>query len=571
MVVVAVALGLCYRLVFWQVMDRHALVSEAMAQRSGGARIAAPRGLILDDQGNPLAVDDQTYQVYASPNQIFRPDAEARLLAPLLHEKTSYVANILGSKITYPRLALSVSQSTANRIQKLAETTTLQGISLQPTPNRVYPEGSLGAQVLGFVDSNGGSYGLEQYYNGMLSGQERLSTFLAGPSESNDVTVPAASQCRTNQPSTARLSIFHLTPTCKTSRKISSRRQSCPREASVARLSSCSQGPAESSPWQTTPTSIRTSQMRRKWALGRIAAISNTYEPGSTFKIFTMAAGLANHAITPYTTIYDPGYAVYPTITVHNWDYPVANGKENMIQVLQHSANVGAAFVANRLGVSRFYPYIRRFGVGQPTGVDLSGEAPGSLPLPGDRVWSISNLYTNAYGQAETMTPLQLINGVNTVANGGLLMRPELVKRIDYRGQTIYRRPAVIRRVISQTTARTLTHMLVTSAINGEASCALVKGYQIAAKTGTANIAGPYGQYLSGPGSTIASTVAWAPAYRPRFSVLVIVRKPVTWPWGSLIAAPVVHYLFQSLFLHYHIPPTLSTPPPVQCALKLAS
>ncbi|HZT97938.1 MAG TPA: penicillin-binding protein 2 [Chloroflexota bacterium] len=570
MVIIAVGVGLSYRLAFWSIVDRASLVSAAAAERSGSGFVLPSRGLILDDRGNPLAVNDQVYSVYGSPIQVARPEPEARMLAPLLKQPASSIAKLLESSAVYPRLSPAVPQSTADIIQRLADGGALPGISLQPIANRVYPEASLASQVLGFVNSNGGQYGVEQYYNGLLSGQDSLSSFLANRGESHDV-VRADGNLQdqgSQNGATLHLSLdTYMQNIVEDDLKKAVVASGGSSGTAIITVPHTGRIIAMASYPSFDPNQPNASPVAN-WTN---PAVSDTYEPGSTFKIFTMAAGLSDHVITPYTTIFDPGYAVYPSITVHNWDYPTPNGQENMIQVLQHSANVGAAFVANRLGVSRFYPFIRRFGVGSLTGVDLAGESPGFLPLPGTRVWSQSNLYTNAYGQAETLTPLQLITGVNAVANGGLLMRPEMVSRIDYRGKVVYRRPAVIRRVISRATAHTLTSMLVKSAINGEASCALVSGYQVAAKTGTANIAGPNGAYLSGPGSTIASTVAYAPAFHPRFSVLVIVRKPMTWPWGSLIAAPVVHYLFEALFLHYHIQPTLAAPPPVQCPLKLAS
>ena len=328
-------------------------------------------------------------------------------------------------------------------------------------------------------------------------------------------------------------------------------------------------------PW-FNPNSYMTSRLR----VYNDAAIFNTYEPGSTFKIITMAAGLNAHVITPNTTIYDPGFVRYPCdpYTIHNWNYPLSNGVETMTQVLQHSANVGASHVADWLGVHRFYKYVRRFGVGSLTGIDLAGEVSGWVPLPNvpHSGWSCPNLYDNSFGQALTMTPLQLLVSVNAVANGGLMMRPEVVKRIEYRGITVVRRPHKIRRAIRRRTAHTLTTMLVTSALGppgsyGEAACALVPGYEIAAKTGTANLVSSVThQYEVGPGSTIASTVGYAPAYHPRFSVLVVIRKPhLLWPnsqWGSVTAAPLVHDLFESLFLHYHIPPRTNNAAAVQAS-----
>ncbi|HEX6510313.1 MAG TPA: penicillin-binding protein 2, partial [Chloroflexota bacterium] len=288
--------------------------------------------------------------------------------------------------------------------------------------------------------------------------------------------------------------------------------------------------------------------------LFRNAAVEDQYEPGSTFKIVTMAAGLESHVITPQTSFFDNGsFVVTPDFTVHNWNMS-GFGQETMTQVLQHSANVGASWVAQRLGTARFYHYAQAFKIGQPTGIDLPDESPGSLPLPGGKTWTIDNLFTNSYGQGLAVTPIQMIRAVAAVANGGVLMKPQIVKSMDYNGRVIDHPPVSQGRAISPQTAHTLTDMLVHSAIGGEASLGLVKGYNIAAKTGTANIAGSNGHYI--PGATIASIVGYAPAYHPRFVALVIIRHPRDTPWGSMAAAPVLHNLFQELFMHYHIPPT---------------
>ena len=195
---------------------------------------------------------------------------------------------------------------------------------------------------------------------------------------------------------------------------------------------------------------------------------------------------------------------------------------------------------------------MKAFHFGQPTGIGLQGEEPGMLPLPGEKGWTVVNLYTNSYGQGISVTPLQMIRAVSAVANGGVLMKPQIVKRITYDGRVIDQPPVSQGRVISPQTARSLTDMLVHSAVGGEAQLALVHGYNIAAKTGTANIA-QGGTYLSN--ATIASIVGYAPAYNPRFAVLVILRHPRDTQWGSVAAAPVMHDLFQELFMSYHIPP----------------
>jgi cell division protein FtsI/penicillin-binding protein 2 len=281
-------------------------------------------------------------------------------------------------------------------------------------------------------------------------------------------------------------------------------------------------------------------------------AIYHLYEPGSTFKIITMAAGLDTGVITPQSAFDDTGSFVVGDRVLHNWNMS-GFGWETMTQVLQHSANVGAAWVAQHLGTDLFYRYVKRFGFDRTTGIDLTPEQHSLLPLPGDKDWTTVNLYTNSFGQGLAVTPMQVVRAVGAVANGGVMMKPQVVKQIVYDGRIIDKPPVSQGRVISSRTAHTLTDMLVKSAIGGEAALGLVKGYNIAAKTGTANVPDGHGGYI--PGDTIASIVGYAPAFHPRFLVLVIIGHPRDTPWGSMAAAPVLHNLFQDLFMYYHVPP----------------
>ncbi len=562
-VMILVASGLSLRLVFWQLIDRGPLVAYATRQEAGGPAAPPARGIIVDSSGNPMALDDQLYQIWADPKQIYYPSQEAQTLAPILHLPYGniypYLTGSKGGYVQLPACVLpcsleheDVDQNKYTTLQNL----NLAGINLQSVPNRVYPQGQLASQALGFVSTQGGQYGVEQSYDPLLSGK-------ASPAELRRVGVWRQTGDRIitsrdpgNGQGIQTGATLHLS--------IDSYLQNLAEDAlqkAIRRFRATGGSVIIMNPNTGRIIAIanRPDFNANSYAAAPVAnftdpAISTAYEPGSTFKILTMAAGIDTHVITPTTSFYDNGVAYYYGTAIHNWNYPVANGEETMVQVLQHSANVGASFVANRLGDQRFYRYIRRFGIGSQTGVDLAGESGGTLPLPGTKTWNQINLYTNSFGQAETITPLQLINAVDAVANGGCLMQPQIVTQIDYAGTRLYRRPQCIRRVISPQSAHTVTHMLVQSAIDGEASMALVHGYNIAAKTGTAQIPSN-GGYETGPGSTIASTIAYAPANHPRVSVLVVVRKPYSVPWGSEVAAPVVSQLLRSLFLYYRIPP----------------
>jgi cell division protein FtsI/penicillin-binding protein 2 len=544
--IIALTSGLTFRLIFWQVIDRSQLITVAAAEHSDITHLPPARGLILDANGDQLAADSRVYAIYAAPRQIARPGYEAQLLSQLLSIPVAHLQTVLASDVLWSQLATNVPESTAKKIGALG----LDGIVLEPVPQRVYPEGELAAQVLGFVNDNGGQYGVEGYYDRLLSGHAGIRSILRDTA-GNRITVSSNPSQPAQQGATLYLSIDSYVQSLAEEEL---QRAVTKHKADGGTIIVMDPHTGYILALANNPSFDPNHYGNYPAANWLNPAISDTYEPGSTFKIITMAAALDSHLITPQTAFEDTGaYQVTNDVTIHNWNMQ-GNGWETMTQVLQHSANVGAAWVANLLGTQRFYKYVRAFGFGAPTGIDLQGEVPGTLYLPGNPNWNIVNLYTNSFGQGIAVTPLQLITAVSAVANGGWLMRPQVVTRIDYQGHTIFHPPVRVRRVISSQTAATLTHMLVESAIGGEAQHGLVYGYNIAAKTGTSNVAGPNGHYI--PGDTIASIIGYAPAEHPRFIALVIIRHPRDTPWGSLAAAPVLHDLCEALFLHYHIPPS---------------
>ncbi len=548
--IVILAGGLIARLTFWQVMQHARLSAAVHAERQGLLVQPAMRGQIFDANGNPLATDVTMAQVYADPAIIKDPHAAAFALAPILKQSPSDLEKVLSGDLKYRQLAASVPQDVSNRIKQLH----LSGIFLTPVIARTYPWESFASQVLGYTDTdNNGNYGLEQYYNNLLSGQTGLRSVLRDTA-GNDVHLSTAPATPAHAGANLYLTLDNFiqsaaeTELTKAVRKHHAKGGTVivmnPRTGYILAMASTPTfNPNHYSQWGADPTRYRN------------PAVSDLYEPGSTFKVVTMAAGLDTHVITPNTAFDDTGVWTIDGIALHNWNL-LGFGMETMTQVLQHSANVGASFVSSKLGSANFYRYVRAFGIGRPTGIDLAGEEQGELPLPGEKTWTPVNQFTNSFGQGLATTPMQMIHAVAAVANGGVLMKPQMVQRVVYDGRVFDRPPVSQGRVVSVHTARTLTHMLVESAIGGEASLGLVKGYDIAAKTGTSNIAGPNGGYLQGMGTTVTSIVGYAPASHPRYVILVKIDQPKDTLWGSVAAAPVLHDLFQDLFMYAHIPPS---------------
>jgi cell division protein FtsI/penicillin-binding protein 2 len=276
----------------------------------------------------------------------------------------------------------------------------------------------------------------------------------------------------------------------------------------------------------------------------------HSYEPGSVFKVLTMAAALDSGTVEPNTVFLDTGVINVGGITIHNWNWG-AWGQQDMTGCMQHSLNVCLAWVATETGENTFYAYMRAFGLGRPSGVELAGEVPGQLKLPGDSNWHPADLGTNAFGQGVTATPVQMAMAISAVANDGNMMVPHVVRSIVYEDRQYDIPLQVAGSPISEETAHTLTNMLAVS-LEEEASSALVEGYRVAGKTGTAEIAGP-GGYTSD--LTNASFVGWGPVDDPQFLVYIWLQKPTSSPWGSVVAAPVFSEVVNRLVVLMDIPP----------------
>ena len=545
-VMLLAASGLVARLVFWQVMQHGALTLKANAEHAGLYVQPPLRGLIYDSSGAPLATDVTQDFVYAFPKEIKSPARTAALLAPVLNQPATHLYDLFTGDNPSLQLAANVSNTVSTKIVNLA----LPGIALGPEIKRYYPQGTVASQVLGYVDTAGvGQYGLEQYYDRFLSGQAGLRSVLRDTA--GDTIHVGSKALPSRDGANLTLTIDPIVQGLVEDELHKALQVHHADSGSIIVID----------PHTGAILGMANAPSYNGNAYGKVVsaslyqnpAVSDQYEPGSTFKIITMAAGLDSRAITPETSFDDTGsFVVTPQFTVHNWNMS-GFGVETMTQVLQHSANVGASWVAQRLGTDRFYHYVKAFEFGRQTGIDVADEAAGTLPLPGDKSWTIDNLFTNSYGQGLAVTPIQMIRAVAAVANGGVLMKPRLVASMTGDGTVRQNPPTAVGRVVSPQTAHTLTDMLVHSAVGGEAQGALIKGYNIAAKTGTANIPSPTGGYI--PGATIASIVGYAPAFHPRFVALVIIRHPRDTLYGSIAAAPVMHDLFSELFMRYNIAP----------------
>jgi cell division protein FtsI/penicillin-binding protein 2 len=269
-------------------------------------------------------------------------------------------------------------------------------------------------------------------------------------------------------------------------------------------------------------------------------------------KIFTMAAALDAGKVVPSTQFMDYGELLFHGTSIRNWNNKTF-GQLTMTTCLQHSSNVCLATVSTEyLGTDIYYNYMKAFGFGRLTNIDLAGERTGVMRLPIDDGWSIIDLATNAFGQGLSATPIQMLTGASAIANGGEMVYPHLVHYKVINGESRLTTPIIANTPISESTAQTLTEMLAIS-LEQEASTALVPGYRIAGKTGTAQIPTEFGWYDFN--ETNASFIGWGPIDDPQFMVYIWLERPKSSIWASVVAAPVFNEMVQRLVVLLEIPP----------------
>jgi cell division protein FtsI/penicillin-binding protein 2 len=506
---------------FWlQGVQGSKLASEAISQQTESIRLPSLRGRLLDRRGNALAASEDTATVFAVPPEVTKPALAAEKLAPILDLSESEVLGAVTAESTYSVLAKQVPLPTAKRIERLG----LQGIGEDPDSRRTYPQGELAAQVIGAVGSeNQGLTGLELGEEGVLrgtDGERRIVTDATGEpirletaqeaedGEDIQLTLDPAIEQRAEE----ALAEVGETYAPKGATAIVMN----PRNSQVLAM-------ANWPPVDLEDLSGASSEDLLNRATGF------TYEPGSTFKAFTVAAALQEKEVTPATSFYLPSQ-------LHVADRIIEDAEARppvtltVAQILAQSSNVGAATIGLELGATRFSKWIDRFGFGRPTGVQLPSEEQGLVPKLGD--YSGSTMGNLPIGQGLGVTPMQMMAGYQAIANGGILRRPQLIERI---GDEEVHEPKG-HRVIDADVAAQVREMLegVLQA-GGTASEVSVPGYTLAGKTGTAQVAenGTYSET-----KYIASFIGFAPARDPQLLVGVVVDQPQGEIYGGSVAAP---------------------------------
>jgi len=531
----AVALG---RAVWLQAVKGPELAAMALRQHRETVVVPAARGTIVDRNGEPLAIGEQTTTVYANPRQVDRP-----------RDLTLAAGKALGVEpgVVYPQLvdrsrgfvyvARKADPLRAEELEKLG----FAGLGFYPEELRTYPQGPVAAQVLGFAGlDNKGLEGLERSLEKVLAGRPGSETIVKDPfGRALDVVSTKQETPGKN----VRLTIDHQIQANaeavlqETVRRWGARAASAivmdPYTGAVLAMAVAPRFNANRFP--TTRADRR-----------RNRAVTDTYEPGSTFKLVTVAAALQEGIVSPTTS-----FRLAPTIKVSDRviheSHSRGTQRLTVTQIVEQSSNIGTITMAQRLGEGRLSSWIDRFGFGASTGIDFPGESPGfALPL---NQWSGSTIGTVPIGHGIAVTPIQMARAYSVIANGGVLVTPHLVDRVD--GQALVATKK--RRVVSRSVSRQMLTMLRGVVLEGTGTEAAIPGYTVAGKTGTAAKIESNGRYSTS--RYVASFVGLVPATKPRLVIMVMVDEPRGNIYGGVVAAPAFREIARFNLQHLEVPP----------------
>ncbi|MEZ4670425.1 MAG: penicillin-binding protein 2 [Anaerolineae bacterium] len=532
---------LVFKLVSFQQLSLD-VVNELRPDYNRTVNLAAARGLIYDQSGQRLAVNTLEYRVGLSPNLVANPQRTATQLAGILNLDELTVYQATTSDKTWELLAAPVSAEVGQQIEQLKQDG-LTALTIEKIPRRSYPQGALAAQVLGFVGGElQGYYGVEGKFQDQLTGRPRTEVV-------SNIPFDVPSEQEADKGSDIYLTLDRDIQFLIESQLLSAVQSTGAKSGTIIVMNPRS---GDILGLANYPSYDPNDPLAVKDTLWKDTAISNEYEPGSVMKVVTVAAALDKGTITPNWTYNDQAVLDMAGIKVQNWDRQ-AHGVVDTTNVLVQSLNVGAATISLAMGPTDYYAYMSKFGFGKLTGVNLEGEASGTMHVPGDSDWSESNLLTNAYGQGVAVTPLQMITAVSAIANDGLMMQPNIVAKIvNNNGQVNVAQPIALGRPITQDTAHTVRDMMVAVVQNGLDDGAQLPGYTVAGKTGTAEIPVPLGYKQD---AWIMSFIGFLPADDPQVIVLIKLDEPTTGRWASQVVAPVFRQLAQRLVVLMEIPP----------------
>ena len=493
----------------------------AASQHSQEVTIPAARGTIYDRGGVQLAIGEQATTVYADPRLVRDPRKEAEIAASIMKLDPSQLATTLADR---RHGFVYVARQADPRLAAKLMRRHLSGLFSYPEEHRFYPQGGLASQVLGYAGlDNRGLAGLELSLDKSLAGRpgkERIVKDAEGQAidtvqsqterDGSDVYLTLDHTIQANAQAVLKQTLARWQAKSATAIVLD------PRTGGVLAMAVSPGYDANIYP-----------QIWRGYQRNR--AVTDTYEPGSTFKVVTVSGALSDGLVTPSSSFVLP-YSIHVADRIIHDAEPRGTETMTVAQILARSSNVGAITLAEKLDQHRLAKWISRFGFGRSTGIDYPGESPG-IVLPEKR-WSGSTIGNVPIGQGIAVTPIQMASAYAAIANHGIWVRPHLVDHIGD-GRSVFE-PR--RRIVSRRVSRQVLAMLKNVVLDGTGTLAAVPGYQVAGKTGTAAKVDPDGTYSKS--RYVASFIGIVPASRPRLVILVSVDEPRGAIWGGVVAAP---------------------------------
>ncbi len=509
-------------------------------------KVTAQRGRIFDRNNQPLALNKTSYLLYIEPKKMKDKDNLIQDLDEILKIGEATLESKIDETKDWVAVKSGIDKDQKEKLSKLK----LPEIGFEEQYQRTYPEASLSAHLLGFVGKNEknediGYFGVEGYYEkdlaglpGLIKGEKDIfgRHILLGrqeviePENGRDLvlTIDISVQEIIKQKLKAGVERYDAKEGCIIVAE--------PKTMEILGLS-CLPDFDPDKYFEFTQDDF-----------GNLA-ISSLYEPGSTFKPTIMAAAINEKKVKINDTYNEKGPIERSEYEIRTWNNKYT-GKITMTQILERSSNVGMVYVGDKLGKKNIVRYLRSFGFGERTGIDLQGETTGFLK--NENQWYDIDYATVSFGQGIAVSPIQMITAFSSVINGGNLMQPYIVKKIVYPNDEEIIKPKKLRRVISEKTSEIIRKMLISTVKNGEYKWQIPKGYKIGGKTGTAQIP-VQGKY--DPSKTIASFIGFAPADDPKFIALVVLKEPGASIYGSETAAPLFFEIAKDLFVYYNIAP----------------
>nr|WP_303740618.1 stage V sporulation protein D [Lutispora saccharofermentans] len=556
---------LIVRLFQIQVVDGAEYQQKAMEQWTRDVPVPSKRGIIYDRNGKELATSAPAYEIYVRPVEVKDKEIVAQTLSEVLQMNKEDLLEKVSAKKDTQIIKKKVDSDTV----KILREKNIKGLIFVDDSKRFYPQSNFASYILGFTNyDNQGQDGVEatfeKYLNG-FPGRDIKMTDAQGrelPGSDRKYYEP---EDGLNLILTIDEVIQHFAEKAVESALIETNAKRVtaivmdPKTGDV--LAMAVKPDYDNNDPRKIPDELKdkwdsmssTEQYNALFKVWRNPAISDTYEPGSTFKTITSAAGLEEGVVRPEDRFYCSGSVLVAGRRLKCWRSYNPHGSETFIQGVQNSCNPVFIEVAQRLGKEKFYKYIQGFGFGSPTNIKLLGEASGIVR----NINSVGpvELANNSFGQGITVTPIQLITAVSAVINDGYLMEPRIAKKlVDKDGNTIHDfQPREVRQVISKETSATMRKILESVVSEGSGRGAYIPGYKVGGKTGTAQKAED-GRYV--PGKYVASFIGFAPANDPKITVLVVIDEPGGGSYyGGVIATPVVKSIISDTLRYMDVKP----------------